>query len=339
MYKLKKEGSNMIKIKSQRKIQIVIILLLCMIVSIGCENSLNSVKQTVVQAQAHTSDKTNSNVIPSKDVEEKGEKMHNWDTPPGFDVKKASVKYGDLNEVTYNSTTTGTTRKCYVITPGDYDKSKKYPVLYLLHGIGGTNSEWLGGNPVNVIGNLISEGEATDMVVVIPNVRASADDSVPKDILGQQNITAFDNFINDLKNDLMPFINNNYSVSTEWKDTAIAGLSMGGRESLFIGFSMADTFAYIGAFSPAPGLLPDPKLAYPGQFRESDFVIPTGKKTPKLILICSGNNDSVVGNVPSIYHQVLEKNGVNHLWYTMNGDHNFIVWKNGLYNFAKIIFK
>jgi enterochelin esterase-like enzyme len=329
----------MIKLKIQRKMEIVFLLLLSMGVSIGCSNSTNSVKQTTAQAQIQTTDKANSNTNTAKDVGEKVEKVENWDAPLGFDVKKASVKYGDLKEVSYKSTTTGTTRKCNVITPADYDKSKKYPVLYLLHGIGGTDSEWLGGNPVNVIGNLIAEGQATDMVVVMPNVRASADDSVPKDILGQQNIAAFDNFINDLKNDLMPFINSNYSVSTEWKDTAIAGLSMGGRESLFIGFSMTDTFSYIGAFSPAPGLLPDSGLAYPGQFSEKEFNILAGKNTPKLILICSGNNDGVVGNVPSTYHQVLEKNGVKHLWYTMNGDHNFVVWKNGLYNFVKRIFK
>lgn len=275
----------------------------------------------------------------SKEAEGKDETMNTWVTPIGFDEKKVGVKYGDLKEVAYESTTTGTTRKCYVITPPDYDISKKYPVLYLLHGIGGTEAEWLGGKPIEVIGNLIAEGEAKDMVVVMPNVRASADDSVPKEILGQQNIAAFDNFINDLINDLMPFINQNFSVTTEWEDTAIAGLSMGGRESLYIGFSMPDIFAYIGAFSPAPGLLPDSRLAYPGQFTEKDFIIPDGKKTPKLILICSGNNDGVVRNIPSTYHQVLEKNEVSHIWYTMDGDHNFVVWKNGLYNFAKNIFK
>lgn len=265
--------------------------------------------------------------------------MKTWEPPVGFDEKKAGVKYGKLEEITYKSTTTGTRRKCSVITPADYDKSKEYPVLYLLHGIGGTHAEWLGGNPVEVIGNLIAEGEAKAMVVVMPNVRAAADDSVPKEILSKQNISAFDNFINDLKSDLMPYINQNYSVSTEWEDTAIAGLSMGGRESLFIGFSMLDTFAYIGAFSPAPGLLPDLRLAYPGQFREEEFIIPEDKKTPKLILICNGNDDGIVTNSPDYYHQVLEKNGVNHIWYTMDGDHNFVVWKNGLYNFVKRIFK
>lgn len=265
--------------------------------------------------------------------------MSIWCTPEGFDEKKLGIKYGKLEEATYDSSTTAAKRKCYVITPADYDKSKKYPILYLLHGIGGTHSEWLGGNPVEVIGNLVFEGEAANMVVVIPNVRACSDDSVPSQILSQQNIAAFDNFINDLKNDLMPFINKNYSVSTQWEDTAIAGLSMGGRESLFIGVSMLETFAYIGAFSPAPGLLRYEALGYAGQLDEKDFTIPAGKNIPKLILICNGNQDGVVGDVPETYHQALQSNGVNHLWYTMDGDHNFVVWKNGLYNFVKRIFK
>ncbi len=265
--------------------------------------------------------------------------MNAWKTPEAFDVKKAGVKYGKLEEVAYESSTTGSWRKCYVITPSNYDCSKKYPVLYLLQGIGGTHSEWLGGDPVTVIGNLTAEGKAAEMLVVMPNARACKNDQVPEDILGQSNIDAFDNFINDLREDLMPFINKNYSASTEWKDTAIAGLSMGGREALYIGFKMPETFAYIGAFSPAPGLLPDQRLGYPGQFSEEAFTIPKGGRKPELILICNGNNDRVVEAVPDKYHETLKNNGIEHVWYTIEGDHNFVVWRNGLYHFVQRIFR
>lgn len=260
--------------------------------------------------------------------------------PYGFDTNKPNVKYGKLEEVSYYSKTTGATRKCYVLLPVNYSVSKKYPVLYLLHGIGGTDSEWLNGNPTAIIGNLVSENKASDMIVVMPNVRAAADDSVPKNIYGQENINAFDNFINDLNNDLMPFINSKYSVKTGKENTAIAGLSMGGRESLYIGFKNLDKFGYIGAFSPAPGLLPDSALNYPGQLTKEQFSIPKNSvNIPKLIMICCGNNDSVVKNTPNTYHQTLVGNKVNHIWYTIDGDHNFTVWKHGLYNFAKRIFK
>ncbi|MBE6063582.1 MAG: esterase family protein [Clostridium butyricum] len=266
--------------------------------------------------------------------------MENYSVPSEFDTKKAEIKYGDLKEVSYYSKTTGNTRKCNVLLPPDYSKNKKYPVLYLLHGIGGDHKEWLGGNPAEIIGNLQAEGHCAEMIVVMPNVRASYDDACPKDILSFENINAFDNFINDLNNDLMPFITSNYSTKEGRENTAIAGLSMGGRESLFIGFTEPEKFAYIGAFSPAPGLLPEKTLNYPGQFTPDKFTLNRNSENfPKLILICNGNTDSVVHNNPNIYHETLLKNDVQHLWYTIDGDHNFIVWKHGLYNFVKRIFK
>lgn len=262
-----------------------------------------------------------------------------YDVPSNFEKNISGNIYGKVEKLSYYSKTTGAIRKCNIITPTNYSKDKTYPVLYLLHGIGGTEDEWLYGGANNVIGNLISEGKAKEMIVVIPNIRASKNDQVPSNILSPENIAAFDNFINDLRTDLMPFIANNYSIKTGPKNTAIAGLSMGGRESLFIGFSMLDTFGYIGAFSPAPGLLPDRNLNYVGQFKESQFTIPQGANVPNVIMICNGNTDSVVGTVPTYYHDTLVKNGVKHFWYTMNGDHNFGVWNNGLYHFATYLFK
>jgi len=307
--------------------------------------STKAIQETTV-GTATTFPDTNAPEINVKDegqkvqfTENKVQAMNDYKVPYGFDTNKSNVKYGNLKEVSYYSKTTGTKRNCYVLLPANYSTQKKYPVLYLLHGIGGTDSEWLGANPTAIIGNLVAEGKASDMIVVMPNVRAAANDSVPQNILSKENMNAFDNFINDLSNDLMPFINSNYSVKQGRENTAIAGLSMGGRESLFIGFKKLDKFAYIGAFSPAPGLLPDSALNYPGQFTKAQFTIPQNSiNTPKLVMICTGNNDGVVGNTPNVYHQTLIDNKVNHIWYTTDGGHDFTVWKNGLYNFAKSIF-
>lgn len=273
-------------------------------------------------------------VIPTNNTE-------NYKTPAGFDNKKAGVQYGNMTTIQYASTTTGATRKCNVILPVGYTKDKKYPVLYLLHGIGGDHNEWLGGNPAYIIGNLIQAGETKDMIVVIPNVRAKKNDSANQpNILSQDNIDAFDNFINDLKTDLMPYIEKNYSIATGRENTAIAGLSMGGRESLFIGFKMPEVFGYIGAFSPAPGLLPiKGNFNYVGQLTNDEFTIKDKSVMPYLIMIAHGTNDTVVYDVPDTYHKVLEQNGINHIWYKTPGGHDFTVWKNGLYNFAKRIFK
>ena len=268
-----------------------------------------------------------------------------YTTPQGFDEMSAACDGWTRQTVTYPSKTTGADRLCHVILPAGYSAEKTYPVLYLLHGIGGDHNEWLGGNPLEVVGNLVAQGEATEMIVVIPNVRAMKEDTIPQEVFGPVNIAAFDNFINDLRDDLMPFIKANYSIRTDREGTAIAGLSMGGRESLFIGFSMPETFGYIGAFSPAPGLLPltfpgaVDRPAFPGQFTEDDLRVKEGTPAPLFLMMCNGEQDEIVKFCTAGYEAALCKNGVEHLYYTMPGGHDFTVWKNGLYQYAKRIFK
>lgn len=266
-----------------------------------------------------------------------------YETPEGFDKATEASEKWERRTLTYPSKTTGADRLCHVILPAGYTEEKTYPVLYLLHGIGGDHNEWLGGNPLEVVSNLVAKGDASEMIVVIPNVRAMKEDAIPQEVFGPVNIAAFDNFINDLRDDLMPFIRKNFSIKTDRENTAIAGLSMGGRESLFIGFTMPETFGYIGAFSPAPGLLPmeskGPGPAFPGQFTESEFRIPEGAPTPYFIMMCNGEQDEIVKHVTAHYEETLNANGVEHLYYTMPGGHDFTVWKNGLYHFARQIFK
>lgn len=254
----------------------------------------------------------------------------------GFDARMDGVDYGKLTYITYPSTTTGTQRKCYVLLPPGYSTDKAYPVLYLLHGIGGDHNEWMGGKPDVVIGNLIHQGLAKEMIVVIPNVRARKNDSAnPSDIYTPAHFAAFDNFINDLRDDLMPYIAANYSIASGRENTAIAGLSMGGRESLYIGLTMADTFGYVGAFCPAPGVLP--YNVEPGLFPTDSFKLSEGLDS--LILINAGAADGVVGQWPATYSATLDANGTEHIYYVAQGGHDFTVWKHGLYNFARMIFQ
>lgn len=292
----------------------------------GCNSKeATAMKETDTNQRMDTMDtESSSTEIPQYGVEE------------GFSKKKADVTYGEQIKISYESKTTGTTRKANVILPTGYSQDKKYPVLYLLHGIGGDQNEWLGGNPKVVVGNLIAKGEAKEMIIVMPNVRARANDAAnPSDIYSVEHFSAFDNFINDLKNDLMPYIEANYSVATGRENTAIAGLSMGGRESLYIGLSMPETFGYVGAFCPAPGVLP--YNVEEGLFETEDFKLAEGYHS--LIMIVKGSNDTVVGEWPETYSKTLTQNGTDHVFYTTTGGHDFVVWKNGLYNFAKLIFK
>lgn len=263
----------------------------------------------------------------------------NYTAPLGFDLKKNGVTtYGTLKQISYNSTTIGKIRYANVILPAGYTTTKKYPVLYLLHGIGGDHNEWKGGNPVYVIGNLIAEGNAAEMIVVMPNCRARANDAGnPSDMFTTEHFAAFDNFINDLRDNVIPYINKTYSVATGRENTAIAGLSMGGRESLYIGFSMPETFGYIGAFEPAPGVLPYDTEG--GLFTESNFKLPDEYNNQTYVMIVKGKSDTTVGDAPLRYHNTLTTNGTTHAYYEREGGHDFTVWKNGLYNFARRIFR
>ncbi len=258
------------------------------------------------------------------------------DPPAGFDAKKAEVPYGKTLLRTYPSTTTGRNRKVMILLPPDYSEEKTYPVLYLLHGIGGDENEWAGGRPTYVIGNLLAAGEAREMIVVMPNVRARANDRVNSaDMYSPEHFAAFDNFINDLTNDLMPYMAAHFPIAAGRENTAIAGLSMGGREALYIGLTLPETFGYVGAFCPAPGVLP--YHAEKGLFQTADFKAAEGLDA--YILINAGATDGVVGTWPQTYSDTLTKNGTAHDFYVTKGGHDFAVWKHGLYNFCRNIFK
>ncbi len=294
--------------------------------SVETENSEGSVAQA-----------TDDETVAEEEEEMKDD--NNFEVPLKFASFQKGTLYAKMQEITYESKTTGTTRKANLILPYGYTEEKEYPVLYLLHGIGGDHNEWKGGEPVNIISNLVSAGETREMIVVIPNVRARANDAGnPGDIYSKAHYEAFDNFINDLKDDLMPYIEETYSVAAGKENTAIAGLSMGGREALYIGFTMPETFGYIGAFCPAPGILPYTNfgVSEDGLFTEESFTLPEG--SDNLVMIVAGKTDGVVGAWPATYHQTLEKNGVEHMFYETEGGHDFGVWKHGLYNFVKRIF-
>ena len=258
-----------------------------------------------------------------------------FSVPAGFDQRREDVTYGKLEFKTYYSTACGRERKCFVYLPPNYDPDREYPLLFLLHGIGGNESEWTGGKPDVVLGNMVSSGEAVEMIVVTPNVKAfPAGASSSVNMYSPEAFAAFDFFINDLRDDLLPFIKANYKIKEGRENMAVAGLSMGGREALYIGLSMPETFGYVGAFCPAPGVLP--YYAETGLFATDAFK--ADENYPTFIMINAGQSDGVVGEWPKTYSDTLTKNGTDHVFYVTAGGHDFNVWKHGLYNFAKNIF-
>ena len=248
----------------------------------------------------------------------------------GFDIVKADIPHGKIDTISYNSKTVGTTRRALIYTPPGYSKGKKYPVLYLLHGIGGDEKEWLnGGRPQVILDNLYADGKIQPMIVILPNGRAMKDDRATGNIMAPDKVTAFATFEKDLLNDLIPYVESEYPVIADREHRAIAGLSMGGGQSLNFGLGNLDKFAWVGSFSAAPNtktpemLMPDPAAA---------------KKKLKLLWISCGSSDGLITFSKRTHDYLVEKN-VPHIYYVEPGIHDFKVWKNGLYMFSQLIFK
>ncbi len=264
-----------------------------------------------------------------------------YTTPSDYRTFKDNVTYGETKTVAYHSTTTGKDRKLSVVLPPGYTTEKQYPVCYLLHGLGQDNTDWLNAKAPVIIGNMIAAGTAREMILVMPNCRARENDAAnPPDAFSLSNYQAFDNFINDLRDNVMPFVKENFSIKEGRENTAIAGFSMGGRTALYIGLSMQETFGYTGGFCPAPGI-----FAYSmngvkedGLFTKETFKLNDEYADNTLVMIVAGKTDNIVGNTPATYHDALDANGTKHIWYKKAGGHDLNVMDNSLYNFAKLIF-
>ncbi|WP_460924298.1 alpha/beta hydrolase [Pontibacter brevis] len=250
--------------------------------------------------------------------------------PVGFDQLQKNIPRGQIDTVEYHSKTEGTKRKALVYTPPGFTGKEKYPVLYLLHGIGGDEYEWLrNGQPQVILDNLYAQGKLESMVVVLPNGRAMKDDRAVGNVFDSVRVQAFATFERDLLDGLLPFIEKNCPVYKDRKRRAIAGLSMGGGQSLNFGLGNLDKFAWVGGFSSAPNtkapeiLVSDPKKA---------------KEKLKLLWISCGENDNLM-SFSRRTHDYLDKHTVPHVFYIELGGHDFEVWKNDLYLFSQLLFK
>src|SRR5262249_17224657 len=154
--------------------------------------------------------------------------------------------------IKYESKVSGGTREMVVYTPPNYSKDKKYPVLYLLHGIGGDQHEWSRGGVVNQgMDNVIVDKKAVPMVVVMPNGRTTGEGRAKGGKGGGKGGNAFQlfgEFDKNLFGDVIPYIEANYAVKTDRENRALAGLSMGGGQTLNFGLSNLDKFAWVGGF-------------------------------------------------------------------------------------------
>ena len=248
------------------------------------------------------------------------------DAPAGF-AQARDVPKGEVKIVEYDSKSVGTRRKLVIYTPPTYNPSEKYPVLYLLHGIGGTEREWLDNGAPNVIlDNLYAEKKLAPMIVVMPNGRAQANDRAEGNVFASA--PAFGEFDKDLLGSIIPFVEANYPVIPNRENRALAGLSMSGGQSLNFGLGNINTFAYVGGFSSAPNTFPPAKL----------LPEPEKAKQLKVLFVSCGDQDGLM-RISQGVHAYLKEKAVPHIWHVDTGGHTWPVWKNNLYLFSQLIFE
>lgn len=253
----------------------------------------------------------------------------NYADPTGSIVEpREDIPHGKLEMVEYESKTVGTTRKMNVYTPPGYSDEKEYPVLYLLHGIGGDETEWQRFAKPNVLlDNLIADGKVVPMIVVMPNGRAQKNDRAEGNVMASAG--AFAVFEKDLLNDVIPAIESRYSVKADREHRAIAGLSMGGGQSLNFGLTNLDKFAWVGGFSSAPNtkapqeLISDPDKA---------------KEQLELLWLSCGNKDGLI-RISQRMQRFLKENDIPHVWNVDSHGHDPTHWRNNLYHFAQMLFQ
>ena len=262
------------------------------------------------------------------------------DPPAGFDVHRDNIPYGKLTAVQYRSNTLGKFRQMSVYTPPGYTADKKYPVLYLLHGLNEDYRQWTEWCQAdNIIDNLIAEDKIQPMIMVFPNcdTRLTVTDTSKASRSGRADGFAGYGkpFEQDLLKDIIPYIDSHYSTYTDREHRAIAGLSMGGGQSLNIGLHNLESFTYIGGFSSAPNT-----NQFGGIYTDVELVpdVVAAREKLKLLWIACGNKDGLWG-VSQRVHQFLREKGIPHVWSVDTHGHDNIEWDNNLYWFSQRIFK
>ena len=251
--------------------------------------------------------------------------------PAPYDLQ--AVPHGSVHIDWYVSKTVDAPRGLYVYTPPGYEKSTDvYPVLYLLHGSGDTESGWVAVGRANfILDNLIAEGKAKPMLVVMPYGRA-----LPDVLLGpapRPQRTDPQAFENDLLHDVMPYVEAHYRASGKPDDRAIAGLSMGGGQTLSIGFAHPDLFHYMGAFSP--GIR---NANVEEQYADFLSAPMSTRRQMKVLYLACGKDDGLYPASQNL-NAALEKHEIPHVFVSSEEGHVWRNWRNYLADFVPRIFR
>ena len=270
---------------------------------------------------------------------------------PGSDLfDSKNVAHGAIAEITYKSSTLGRDRRMHVYTPPGYTTSRdRYPVFYLLHGAGDNDDSWSTvGRAGFILDNLIASQKARPMVVVMPAGHASR---AQANVAGR---SATDEFVGDFVTDVIPYVEKNYRVLTDRANTAIAGLSMGGMQTLEVAIPRLERFAYIGVYSS--GLIGAfPNAGRGGAAPAAAATAPAGaiewekthaaklddanlKKGLRLLWFGTGKEDFLLSTTNATV-DLFKRHGFQPVFVESPGGHTWINWRNYLSEFAPQLFR
>ena len=310
----------------------------------------DGIAEAIAQEQSYAEEATTGAEGENSDREPTAEISEH--VPPKYTNLRVD-EAGTIERITYTAhdyTAEGEpeiTKEANVYLPAGYSEDKKYNVLYLLHGIGGDEDEWGMNKSTSrvktIMDNLAYYGDIESFIVVTPNGRAGGSNDREGSMM-----EAFYVFGKELRNDLIPYMESHYSTYADYDENgydlsatrehrAIAGLSMGGMQTINIGLGeCTDLFAYFGAFSAAPTSNPASKTA--GILKDSEYDI-------KYFYNICGTEDRVAypsasaaaKTLPALSDKFID--GENFMWQELPGAHDFHIWYLGFYNFAQLAFK
>ena len=255
-----------------------------------------------------------------------------------------NVPHGTVSKTWYKSSTANMTRRLTIYTPAGYEQSKeKYPVLYLLHGMGGDENAWSElGRATQIMDNLIASGKAKPMIVVMPNGNISqeaapGESSEGLKIPSMQLPKTMDGNFETAFQDVVNFVEQNYRVKADKAHRAIAGLSMGGFHSLYISINNPNSFDYIGLFSAA--IKPRQKEVSSPIYKDPESKVDNlFKHSPKLLWMGIGNTDFLYKENADLRHY-LDSKHYPYTYLETNGGHIWRNWRIYLTTFAQKLFK
>lgn len=264
----------------------------------------------------------------------------------GDNYKVNKVPHGTVSQTWYNSPGNGKNRRITIYTPSGYENNNKnYPVLYLMHGIGGDEEAWMGlGRTSQIMDNLIAQGKAEPMIVVMTNGNVVQEAAPGEGSEGFVNPTfmlpnTMDGKFEETFIDVMKFIEGNYRVKATKANRAIAGLSMGGYHTSYISRYYPNTFDYMGLFSPALNNKPEQfsSKAYQNLDKNLKLQMDNGYK---LYWIAVGKTDfPILFSAVKEYKAKLDSMGMKHEYLETEGGHTWTNWRDYLTTFTQRLFK